>query len=141
VLPGGRHLREGPPARRVQPFRKINYPTPCAARCSRARRIDQAALARILDPPATPVASSGAGRAKARLKLARMLLASGMVDAAIENARAGIALEPNLPDAHVTLAAALAKGGLCKEAGQEIAEARRLSADANVPAPACVAAR
>lgn len=120
-----------------QPFRQINYLDAMRGRVRLALgEIDEAALASILDPPATPL-STGGGRAKARLKLARTLLASGMVDAAIENARAAIALEPDLPDAHVALAEALAKGGRCDESAQEIAAARRLSAGADVPAPPC----
>jgi hypothetical protein len=122
-----------------QPFRQINYLDAMRGRVRFALgEIDEAALASILDPPATPL-STGGSRAKARLKLARTLLASGMVDAAIENARAGIALEPELPDAHVALAEALAKGGRCDESAREIAAARRLPGGADVRSPPCPA--
>jgi hypothetical protein len=123
-----------------QPFRQINYLDAMRGRVRFALgEIDEAALATILDPPPTPLLSTGGGRAKARLKLARTLLASGMVDGAIENARAGIALEPELADAHVALAEALAKGGKCDESAREIAAARRLPGGADVHAPPCPA--
>ncbi|HET8541802.1 MAG TPA: hypothetical protein VFL83_18135 [Anaeromyxobacter sp.] len=121
-----------------QPFRKINYLDAMRGQVRLALgEIDQAALARILDPAAAPVASGG--RAHARLKLARTLLAAGLVEQGIENARAAIAIDPELADAHAVLAEALAKGGRCDESARELVAARRLARGADVPAPACSA--
>jgi hypothetical protein len=110
-----------------QPFRKVNFLDAMRGQVRLALgEIDQAALARILDPGAAPP-PSGAGRARARLKLARTLLATGSVDAAIESARAAVALDPDLSDAHLVLAEALARRGRCEEAAREGEEVRRLS--------------
>jgi hypothetical protein len=120
-----------------QPFRKVNFLDAMRGQVRLALgEIDQAALARILDPGAAPP-PSGAGRARARLKLARALLAGGSVDAAIESARAAVALDPALSDAHLALAEALARRGACEEAAREGEEARRLSGGAPVALVAC----
>ena len=116
-----------------QPFRKLNLLDATRARIQLALgEIDEAALAKVLDPPAAPVAVN---RAHARVNLARKLLASGAVDAAVTSARAGLALDPGLADAHAVLAEALARSGKCDEAAHEAGEARRLGAPAAAPAP------
>ncbi len=121
-----------------QPFRKVNFLDAMRGQVKLALgEIDEAALAKILDPGVS--SAPAGGRARARLKLARTLLAAGSVDAAIENARAGIALEPELGDAHLALAEALAKGGRCEDSVREVAAARRLAADAAIAAPPCPA--
>lgn len=109
-----------------QPFRKINLLDATRGRIQVAlQEISEAQLAAILDPPAAPTASGG--RAHARLKLARVLLGAGQVDQAIASARAAIAIEPGLAEAHGVLADALARAGQCDESGKERAEAQRLA--------------
>jgi hypothetical protein len=120
-----------------QPFRKLNFLDAVRGQIQLALgEIDQAALSRILDPPAAPVAIEG-GRARARLKLARTLLAAGAVEQAIASARAGVALEPELADAHLVLSEALAKGGLCDESAREAEAARKLAPAAAAAPAAC----
>jgi hypothetical protein len=100
-----------------QPFRKLNLLDATRGRIQLALgEIGEAQLAVILDPPAAPVK---ANRAHARVKLARTLLQVGSVDAAVESARAGVALDPELADA-------LARAGKCDEAEREAALARKL---------------
>lgn len=119
-----------------QPFRKINFLDAMRGQIQVALgELDAAGLARVLDP-GVQVAPSG-GRSRARLRLARTLLSVGSVDAAIESARAGVALEPDLADGHQLLAEALAKRGSCDEAARESQAARRLAPDAPAAAPAC----
>jgi len=121
-----------------QPFRKVNFLDALRGRIQVALgELDEAALARILDPG--PQAAPSGGRARARLRLARTLLAAGMVDQAIENARAGAALEADLADGHLALAEALARAGRCEESAQEVVTARRLAPGVPAPAPACKA--
>jgi len=109
-----------------QPFRKINFTDAMRGRIQLALgEIDEARLASILDPPQAPVASGG--RAHARVKLARVLLKAGQVEAAIDSARAGIAIDPDLAEAHAVLAEALARAKRCDEADREAEAARRLA--------------
>jgi hypothetical protein len=120
-----------------QPFRKVNFLDAMRGQVRLALgEIDQAELARILDPPAAPVATEG-GRARARMKLARTLLAAGAVEQAIASARAGVALEPDLAETHLTLAETLAKAGRCEESAREADAARRLAPASAAAAPAC----
>lgn len=119
-----------------QPFRKVNLLDALRGRIQLALgEIDEAQLARILDPPPTPTAVNRAG---ARVKLARTLLAAGAVDAALQSARAAVTLEPGSAETHAVLAEALARGGQCDEAAREAAEARKIDAAAPAP-PACAA--
>ncbi len=107
-----------------QPFRKLNLLDATRARVQLVLgEITEAQLAAALDPPAAPVAVN---RAHARVKLARTLLGVGSVDAAVESARAAVALDPGLADAHGVFAEALARSGRCDEAEREAKEARRL---------------
>lgn len=116
-----------------QPFRKLNLLDATRGRIQLALgEIDEAQLAAILDPHPAPVAAS---RAHARLKLARKLLAAGAAQAAVESARAAVAQEPDLAEAHAVLAEALAAAGRCDEAEREAAAARRL--DGAIAAAAC----
>jgi tetratricopeptide (TPR) repeat protein len=120
-----------------QPFRKVNYLDAMRGRVQVALgELDEAGLAAILDP-GVPV-QTGGGRAHARLKLARALLGAGMVEKAIESARAAVALDPSLADGHQLLSEALAKAGRCEEAEREAALARRLAPAAVSPALACL---
>jgi predicted Zn-dependent protease len=119
-----------------QPFRKLNLLDAMRGRIQLVLgEITDAQLAAILDPPPTPTAVNRAG---ARVKLARTLLKAGAVDAAIQSARAAVALEPAAADGHAVLAETLAAGGKCDEAARESAEARKLDAAAP-PAPPCTA--
>jgi hypothetical protein len=120
-----------------QPFRKINYLDAMRGRVQVALgELDEKALAAILDPGAAPP-PTGSGRAHARLKLARTLLAAGLVDPALESARAAVALDPALGEGHQVLSDALARAGRCEEAGQEAALARKLSPSIHPTALAC----
>ncbi len=117
-----------------QPFRKLNFLDATRGRIQLVLgEIDEARLAVILDPPAAPVAVN---RAHARVKLARKLLSAGAVEAAVESARAGVALDPQLAEAHAVLAEALARAGKCDEAEREAGAARRLDG-ALAAAPPC----
>jgi len=109
-----------------QAFRKVNYLDAMRAQVAFALgEIDQAALARSLDPEAAPIASGG--RARARLSLGRRLLAAGDAKGAIASARAAIGIDPASAEAHALLAEGLAKAGECEEAAKEAAQARSLS--------------
>jgi hypothetical protein len=109
-----------------QPFRKVNYLDAMRGQVALALgEIDDAALARVLDPGVQAVPSGG--RAKARMKLARTLLAAGSVEPALESARAAVALEPDLAEAHQLLSDVFAKGGRCDDAGREAELARSLA--------------
>ncbi len=117
-----------------QPFRKLNLLDATRGRIQVVLgEITEAQLAAILDPPVTPVKVN---RAHARVNLARKLLAAGAVDAAVQSARAAVALEPEHAENHAILAETLARGGQCDEAAREAAEARTLDAAAPAP-PAC----
>jgi hypothetical protein len=91
-----------------QAFRKVNYLDAMRAQVAFALgEIDQAALARALDPAPAPIASGGRGHA--RITLGRRLLAAGDTEGAIASARAAIALDPSSAEAQALLAEALAK--------------------------------
>jgi tetratricopeptide (TPR) repeat protein len=121
-----------------QPFRKLNYLDALRGRVQVALGdLDEAGLAKILDPGAPPPPSGG-GRARARVKLARTLLAAGSVEQALESARAAVALDPELAEGHQVLSEALAKAGRCDEASREAAQARRLAPAVPSPAVACL---
>lgn len=121
-----------------QPFRKVSYLDIMRGRVQLALgELDEAGLAAILDP--APPAPGGGGRAHARVKLARSLLAAGMADKAAESARAAIFLDPTLADAHQVLSEALARSGRCADAEREAAVARKLAPSATSPAIACAA--
>lgn len=118
-----------------QPFRKVNYLDAMRGRVLVALgELDEARLAAILDPGVP--AQTGGGRAHARLKLARTLLGAGLVEKALESARAGVALDPTLAEARQVLSECLARAGLCEEAAREAAEARRLAPAQADPSPA-----
>ncbi|HET8540044.1 MAG TPA: hypothetical protein VFL83_09260 [Anaeromyxobacter sp.] len=120
-----------------QPFRKLNLLDATRGRIQVVLgELTEAQLAAILDPPAAPVKVN---RALARVNLARKLLQAGAVDAAVQSARAAVALEPAHAENHAMLAETLARGGKCDEAAREAAEARRL--DPAVPPPSACTAR
>ncbi len=121
-----------------QPYRRLNLLDAARGQIQLVLgEITQAQLAAILDPPPNPVKVN---RALARANLARKLLQAGAVQAAVESARAAVAMEPGHAENHAVLAEALARGGKCDEAAREAAEAKRI--DAAVPSPpACAAAK
>jgi tetratricopeptide (TPR) repeat protein len=101
-------------------------------------------MAKLVEPPAARIDLGNRSGAKSRFLLARALLGRGNVEKAIENARAGVALDPTYAPVHAILAKALAAAGLCGEAEHELAEARRIDAadpTAAEVAGACVATR
>ncbi len=121
-----------------QPFRKLNLLDATRGRIQVVLgEMTEAQLAAVLDPPQNPVKVN---RALARLNLARKLLQAGAVEAALQSARAAVAMEPEHAANHAVLAEALARGGSCDEAAREAAEARKLDAAAPAP-PACTAKR
>ncbi len=122
-----------------QPFRKVNLLDATRGRIQVALgELTEAQLAAILDPPITPVAVN---RAHARVNLTRKLLAAGAIDAAVQSARAAVALDPEYADARAALAESLARAGKCDEAEKEAAAARRLAPGQPVPAAATACAR
>lgn len=117
-----------------QPFRKVNFQDALRARIRLVLgEIGEAELQAVVDPPS---AKTGVNRAHARVKLARSLLAAGAVDAAVESARAAVAMDPAAAEAHAALSEALARAGQCEEASREAGEARRLGPVDGAP-PAC----
>jgi hypothetical protein len=106
--------------------------------------IGEAEMAKLVEPPAAKIDLGNRSGAKSRFLLARALLGRGNVEKAIENARAGVALDPTFAPTHAILAKALAAAGQCTEAEHELAEAVRIdpadptAADAH---GACVASR
>lgn len=119
-----------------QPFRKLNLLDATRGRIQVVLgELTEAQLSAVLDPPAAP---TSVNRALARVNLARKLLAAGAVDAAVQSARAAVAMEPAHAENHAMLAETLARSGKCDEAAREAAEAKKL--DAAMPAaPACTA--
>ncbi len=124
-----------------QPFRKINLRDAVRGRIQLVLgEIDDAQLARVLDPPPAPVATKS--RAHARVTLAKALLAAGKIDDAVASLRAAVVLDANYVPAHTVLAEALARKGVCAEAEREREEARRLApADSTAAAPIACAGR
>jgi hypothetical protein len=119
-----------------QPFRKVNYLDAMRGWVQVALgELDEAGLAKVLDPGVQ--VAPGGGRAHARVKLARALLASGDLEKAIESGRAAVTLAPDLADGHQVLSDALARAGRCDEAEREAAQARRLAPAAPATALAC----
>jgi hypothetical protein len=119
-----------------QPFRKVNYLDAMRGRVQFALgEIDEAALAKILDPGVEPI--PGGGRVHARINLAKLLLGAGDPRGAVASARASIALDPRSAEAHALLAEALAKAGECEEASKEAKVARQLAPAAPAPAIEC----
>jgi tetratricopeptide (TPR) repeat protein len=101
-------------------------------------------MAKLVDPPAAAIDLGNRSAAKSRFLLARALLSRGNVEKALENARAGVALDSTFAPVHAILAKALAASGLCAEADEEYAIALRIDANdptASDPHGACVASR
>ncbi len=116
-----------------QPYRKLNLLDLLRGRIQLVLgEITQAQMDAIVEPPAAPVAVN---RALARVNLAKKLLAAGAVDAAIQSARAAVALEPAHAENHAVLADMLARGGQCAESAAEATAARKLDPAAPAPAP------
>jgi hypothetical protein len=119
-----------------QPFRKVNYLDAMRGRVRFALgELDEAGLAKVLDPDAAPIASGG--RWHARMSLARKLLRAGDMKGAIANARASLTLDPAQPEAHAVLAEALGKAGECDEAEREAGIAKKLAPSEPAPATGC----
>lgn len=123
-----------------QPFRKINMLDAMRGRIQLVLgEIDEAQLASVIEPPPSPVATKS--RAHARVTLARALLQAGKVDAAIASLRAALVIDPGYPDAHATLAEALARNGACAEAEHEFDAAHQLAPAAPPATPIACARR
>jgi hypothetical protein len=128
-----------------QHFLKINMLDVLRGRIQLALgEIGEVEMARLVEPPAAPIALGNRSGAKSRFLLARALLARGSVDKAIENARAGIALDATFAPVHAILAKALLAASQCADAEKEFAEALRIDPrdpDAGEPHAHCVASR
>jgi hypothetical protein len=101
-------------------------------------------MAKLIEPPAATIDLGNRSGAKSRFLLARALLARGNVEKAIENARAGVALDASFAPVHAILAKALSAAGRCAEAEQELAAALRIDASDPTATEAhghCVASR
>jgi tetratricopeptide (TPR) repeat protein len=101
-------------------------------------------MAKLIEPPAAAIDLGNRSGAKSRFLLARALLARGNVEKAIENARAGVALDASFAPVHAILAKALSAAGQCAEAERELAAALRIDAADPTAADAhghCVASR
>ncbi len=99
-----------------QPFRKLNF---CEAVMARIRRVlgelDDAGLARALDPPAEQPSGRTAA-ARRDLKLAEMLLKSGNMEKALEVAKTGAVNDPRSAAAQALIGRILAAKGDCRAA-------------------------
>ncbi|MGB8930814.1 MAG: hypothetical protein WCC48_06145 [Anaeromyxobacteraceae bacterium] len=128
-----------------QHFLKINMLDVVRGRIQVALgEIGEVEMARLVAPPAAAIDLGSRSGAKSRFLLARALLARGNVEKAIENARAGVALDASFAPVHAILAKALAAAGQCAEAEQELAAALRIDAKdpvASEPHGHCVASR
>lgn len=128
-----------------QHFLKINMLDVVRGRIQVALgELGEAEMALLVEPPAARVALGSRAGAKSRFLLARALLARGNVEKAIENARAGVALDPTFAPVHAILAKALNAAGQCAEAELELAAALRIDSNdptAVEPRAACVASR
>jgi tetratricopeptide (TPR) repeat protein len=128
-----------------QHFLKINMLDVVRGRIQVALgEIDEVEMARLVAPPAATIDLGNRSGAKSRFLLARALLNRGNAEKAIENARAGVALDPTFAPVHAILAKALAAAGQCAEAEQEYAAALEIDANdptAGEPHGHCVATR
>jgi len=111
-----------------QPYASVNHAEVMRARIRRALgEIDDAELARVLDPPSAAVSIDAERAAAGReLKLGRMLLERKSYDKALESARRALARDRSLAAAHLLAGQALAGLGRCDEARRELDEALRL---------------
>lgn len=101
-------------------------------------------MAKLVQPDDAAINLGNRSGAKSRFLLARVFLARGNVEKAVENARAGVALDPTYAPVHAILAKALAASGQCAEAEKEYAAALQIDAadpTAADPHGACVASR
>lgn len=116
-----------------QAFRKINLLDILRGRIRVALgEISEADLQALIEPQATEVAVN---RARARINLAKGLLAAGDLEGAVSSARAAVALEPTRSDTHAMLAETLAQAGKCEESTREAAQARFLDPRAPATSP------
>ncbi len=126
-----------------QHFLKINMLDVVRGRVQVALgELSEAQMAALVAPPAAKIELGNRAGAKSRFLLARALLSRGNVEKSIENARAGVALDPTFAPAHAILARALGAAGQCAEAEHELAEALKLDAGdptAHEASTACVA--
>jgi tetratricopeptide (TPR) repeat protein len=99
-----------------QPFAKIHYAEILRARIRHLlKEIDDAELARTLDPPAA-TRSDGSAAARRRLTLAEKLFSAKNYEKALENVNVGIENDPTLAAAHALQGDILAAKGNCPEA-------------------------
>jgi tetratricopeptide (TPR) repeat protein len=104
-----------------QHFLKINMLDVLRGRIQVALgEIGEAEMAKLVEPPAAAINLGNRSSAKSRFLLARALLSRGSVEKAIENARAGVTIDPTFAPVHGILAKALAASGQCAEAEKEV---------------------
>ena len=112
-----------------QPYMRLNF---CESVMAKIRRVlgelDEAGLARALDPGADQVKGAGSA-AKRDLKLAEMLLKGGNLDKALQFARTGARNDPQSAAAQSLIGKILAAQGDC--AGASVAFDASLKLDAN----------
>jgi peroxiredoxin len=128
-----------------QHFLKINMLDVVRGRVQVALgELSDAQMLALVNPAAAKIELGNRAGAKSRFLLARALLSRGNVEKAIENARAGVALDPTFAPVHAILAKALSATGQCTEAEHEVAEALKLDPADPTAAEAhghCVASR
>ncbi len=108
-------------------FRKINMEERIRARVERLLGlIDDAAVARVLDPPSAADDDDPTVAARRWVGLARMLLERRNYGAARDMAARALEIDPKLASAHAMLAQALAGLGACAEAREQARMALRL---------------
>ncbi len=107
-----------------QPFTKVNYGEVIRARIRRTLGvIDDAELARVLEPPRS---TASAGPAHRYLNLAHSLLERKSYEKALEWARKSAEADPTLAEAQVAIGEALAGQGNCVEASKAFEAALKL---------------
>lgn len=111
------------------PYTKVNYARSLEAHLRHALgEIGDEELQAALEPEAVDWGGDGA-RAQANLRLARMLLAAGKLDKALERAREGAAQAPELAEAHGLVGAVQAAQGDCAAARESLGKALQLDPD------------
>jgi tetratricopeptide (TPR) repeat protein len=115
----------------TEPYRQLDL---CDVLQARIRfllgEIDQAAMARALDPEASKLPSQEDATAKAMrdVNMARRLIQFGQLEAAVKQAQKALEMAP-VPAAFTVLGTAYAKLGRCNEAGRMLDQAQKATPD------------